>query len=66
MILPPQDAEILDPPYPGVTASPISPRDGVEMSVSEPFPDVAVIEPPHPHVHALGLALAVAVVALRR
>ncbi|MDC0680364.1 hypothetical protein [Sorangium atrum] len=66
MILPPQDAEILDPPYPGVTASPVSPRHGVEMTVSDPRPDVASIEPPDPLVHALGLALAVVVVALRR
>ncbi|WP_441289455.1 hypothetical protein ACSRUE_01445 [Sorangium sp. KYC3313] len=40
------------------------------MTVSDPRPDVASIEPPdplvHALVHALGLALAVAVVALRR
>jgi hypothetical protein len=66
MVRPPQDAIILGPPIPNVTASPISPRHGVEMTVSDPRPDVASIEPPDPLVHALGLALAIAVVALRR
>ncbi|WP_437279270.1 hypothetical protein WME90_01560 [Sorangium sp. So ce375] len=66
MILPPKDADVIDPPNPNVTASPIPPRPGVELTISDPCHDVASIEPPDPHAHALGLALAIAVVALRR
>ncbi|WP_437534152.1 hypothetical protein WME79_08645 [Sorangium sp. So ce726] len=76
MILPPQDAVILGPPIPNVTAcltpphpgivGRTSPSAGVEMTLSDPCSYVASIEPPDPHVHALGLALAIALVALRR
>ncbi|WP_437590458.1 hypothetical protein [Sorangium sp. So ce1000] len=67
MILPPQDAEIVDPPFPGVTASIEPPDPGVAwIVVDPPNPNVASIEPPDPLAHAPGLVLAIAVAALRR
>ncbi|WP_437301202.1 hypothetical protein [Sorangium sp. So ce426] len=66
MILPPQDADVIDPPNPGVTASIEPPDPGVAWIVDPPNPNVASIEPPDPLAHALGLVLAIAVAVLRR